>query len=174
MSLPIYLIGARGCGKTTIGRQLSQTLGYAFQDTDHHLQTVRQISIAQIVEDQGWEAFRHMEAESLQQVSAQASVIATGGGIILRPENCQFMRDNGRVVWLNVEPDELARRLVVDPEAEQRPTLTGRPISEEMRDILDVRRPLYSATAHHIIDAARPPERVVDDILDILRQQQAG
>jgi len=174
MSLPIYLIGARGCGKTTIGHRLSQTLGYAFRDTDHHLQNVRCISIAQIVAEQGWEVFRTMEAESLQQVTAPSSIIATGGGIILRPENCQFMRDNGRVVWLNVEPEELARRLIVDPEAEQRPTLTGRPISEEMSDILTIRRPLYSSAAHHIVDAARSPDAVVDDILHILRQQQAG
>ncbi len=174
MSLPIYLIGARGCGKTTIGHLLSQTLGYAFHDTDHHLQSTLQCTIAQIVAGQGWESFRNKETESLIAVTAESSVVATGGGIILRQENRQFMRDNGRVFWLSVEPGELTKRLNADPETEQRPTLTGRPITEEMTDILKVRSPLYSATAHHIIDASRAPQDVVSNILQILSQQRAG
>ena len=174
MSLPIYLIGARGCGKTTVGHLLSKTLGYAFHDTDHHLQTSLQCTIAQIVAEEGWENFRMKERDSLIAVTADSSVVATGGGIILRPENCQFMRDNGRVFWLSVEPDELAKRLDAEPENEQRPTLTGRPITEEMSDILKVRSPLYSSTAHHIIDATLPPQEVVDHILQVLSQQRAG
>ena len=174
MSLPIYLIGARGCGKTTIGHLLSQTLGYAFNDTDHHLQSSLQCTIAQIVAEQGWESFRDKESASLIQVTTASAVIATGGGIILRPDNCQHMREHGRVFWLKAEPQELAKRLTVDPEAGQRPTLTGRPITEEMSDVLKIRSPLYSSTAHHIIDASRPPQEVVDNILQVLSQQRAG
>jgi shikimate kinase len=105
MSLPIYLIGARGCGKTTVGQALSQALGYAFNDTDHHLQLSTQRSVAEIVASEGWESFRARETESLRAVTAPNTVIATGGGMILAEANCRFMREHGQVIWLNAPSD---------------------------------------------------------------------
>lgn len=174
MSLPIYLIGARGCGKTTVGRALAQALGYVFVDTDHHLQLNAQRSVARIVADEGWEGFRARESESLQAVTAPASVIATGGGIVLAEANRHFMRDHGQVIWLNASPDVLAERLAVQPEAEQRPTLTGRPIAEEMHDILRERAPLYRQAAHHEVNAMQQPERIVEQILQSLSLARAS
>jgi len=79
MSLPIFLIGARGCGKTTVGEALSRALGYAFTDTDHHLKLSTQRSVTEIVAEEGWEGFRARETESLKAVTAPGTVIATGG-----------------------------------------------------------------------------------------------
>ena len=174
MSLPIYLIGARGCGKTTVGQALARALGYTFVDTDHHLQLEAQRSVARIVADEGWDGFRARESQSLQAVTALASVIATGGGIVLAEANRRFMRENGQVIWLNAAPDVLAARLAIQPEAEQRPTLTGRPIVEEMHDVLRERAHLYRQAAHHDVDAMQPPERVVEQILQSLSLARAS
>lgn len=165
MSLPIFLIGARGCGKTTVGLALSQALGYAFTDTDHHLQLSTQRSVAEIVAAEGWEGFRARETESLRAVTAPRTVIATGGGMILAEENCRFMREQGQVIWLSASPEVLAERLQSEPEAAQRPTLTGRPIADEMSDVLRERAHLYQAAAHHQVNAMQSPERVVEEIL---------
>lgn len=174
MSLPIYLIGARGCGKTTVGKALSQATGYAFCDTDHYLQHTTQRSVAQIVAEEGWEGFRARESASLRAVTAPASIIATGGGMVLAESNRRFMRDNGQVIWLNAAPDVLAARLVMQPEAEQRPTLTGRPVVEEMHDVLRERAHLYRQAAHHEVDAMQPPERVVEQLLRLLSLARAS
>lgn len=174
MSLPIYLIGARGCGKTTIGQALSQALSYAFSDTDHNLQLTTQRTVAEIVAAEGWDSFRARETESLRAVTAPATVIATGGGMVLAEVNRRFMREHGQVIWLNAPSTVLADRLERQPEAAQRPTLTGRPIAEEMSDILRERAHLYRQTAHHEVNAMQAPEQVVDQILQSLSLARAS
>ena len=174
MSLPIYLIGARGCGKTTIGQALSQALGYDFRDTDHHLQTTTQRSVAEIVTAEGWDSFRARETESLQAVTAPCTIIATGGGMVLAEVNRRFMREHGQVIWLNAPSSVLADRLERQPEADQRPTLTGRPIAEEMGDILRQRAHLYHQSAHHEVNAMQSPELVVEEILRSLSPARAS
>ncbi|ERK07840.1 MAG: shikimate kinase AroL [Pantoea sp.] len=174
MSLPIYLIGARGCGKTTIGQALSQALGYAFRDTDHHLQITTQRTVAEIVAAEGWDSFRARESESLQAVTAPGTIIATGGGMVLAEVNRRFMREHGQVIWLNAPSTVLADRLVRQPEAAQRPTLTGRPIAEEMGDILRQRAHLYHQAAHHEVNAMQSPDLVVEAILQSLSLARAS
>lgn len=174
MSSPIYLIGARGCGKTTVGEALSSALGYAFCDTDHYLQHSVQRTVAQIVAEEGWPGFRARETASLKAVTAPATIIATGGGMVLAEHNRRFMREQGRVIWLSAPSQVLAERLENQPEASQRPTLTGRPIAEEMSDVLRERAHLYRDAAHHEVNAMQLPERVVDEILLALSLARAS
>ncbi|OON39561.1 shikimate kinase II [Izhakiella australiensis] len=173
MTSPIYLIGARGCGKTTVGQALATALGYAFVDTDHHLQHVTQRSVAETVAAEGWQGFRLRESESLIAVSAPSTVVATGGGMVLAERNRHFMRQSGTVVYLNAGAGTLAARLQAFPHDAQRPTLTGRPIAEEIEQVLTERDALYQQTAHHVIDASHPPEKVVQQILDALSPARA-
>lgn len=174
MALPIYLIGARGCGKTTVGLALAQALGYAFRDTDHHLQQSTQRSVAEIVSSEGWEGFRQRESESLVAVSSPSTVIATGGGMVLAERNRHLMRERGQVLYLNAGAGVLAARLEAYPQDAQRPTLTGRPIAEEMVEVLAARDALYQQAAHHIINATLAPDAVVQQILDVLALARAS
>lgn len=174
MSLPIYLVGARGCGKTTVGHALALALGYRFCDTDHALQNSSGQTVAEIVTREGWPGFRLRETTALKTVSAAATVIATGGGMVLSEENRQFMREQGQVIYLHADAAVLADRLEAYPQAEQRPTLTGRPIAQEMVDVLAVRDALYRQSAHHIIDAMQGPDDVVSQILTVLSLARAS
>jgi len=168
MSLPIYLIGARGCGKTTVGEALAQALGYVFCDTDYYLRQISGKTVAEIVAEEGWPGFRRRESASLVAVTENNKVIATGGGMVLAEENCRFMRDNGQVIYLDAPADVLAARIDAYPENGQRPTLTGRPIAEEMAEVLAARDAIYRQTAHHIVDAMQEPEDVVRQIITAL------
>lgn len=168
MIQPIFLVGARGCGKTTIGRALAETLGYSFADTDNHLLTSTGKSVAEIVSAEGWPGFRARESLALQQVTAASTVIATGGGMILSDSNRQFMTERGIVIWLNVPADILAARLDASPENDQRPTLTGKSMVDEIVDVLAAREELYHQAAHHVIDATRSPDSVVESIIHVL------
>ncbi|QKJ86124.1 shikimate kinase [Paramixta manurensis] len=174
MSLPIFLIGARGCGKTTVGEALAAALNYAFSDTDHYLQHVAQQTVAEIVAQEGWEGFRARETASLMAVTAPASVIATGGGMVLAEHNRSYMREHGQVIYLRADAAVLAARLQASPQEEQRPTLTGRTITDEMADVLAERDALYLHAAHHVIDAMQSPEHIVRQVIETLAQARAS
>ncbi|WP_299998395.1 shikimate kinase AroL [uncultured Cedecea sp.] len=166
---PVFLVGARGCGKTTIGRALAETLGYSFADTDSYLLASTGKSVAEIVSVEGWPGFRARESLALKHITAASTVVATGGGMILSEHNRQFMADRGIAIWLNVPADILAARLNASPEEAQRPPLTGKSVVDEIVDVLAAREELYRQTARHIIDASHSPESVVASIISVLQ-----
>lgn len=172
MTQTLFMVGARGAGKTTIGKALAQALGYRFIDTDLFMQQTLQLSVAEIVARDGWEGFRLQESMALQTVTAPKTVVATGGGAVLSHDNRTFMRQHGVVIYLRASAKVLAERLAEDPEDAQRPSLTGKPIVEEMLDVLASREPLYQEVAHHVLDATQPPQEVVEQILHILTDEK--
>lgn len=174
MTHPIFLVGARGCGKTTIGVALAQALGHHFVDTDHYLLTSTGMSVADIVAQEGWDGFRARETQALKSVTAPDTIVATGGGMVLAEENRQFMREQGVVIYLRAPAQILADRLEAFPEEGQRPTLTGKPITDEIVEVLATREALYRQAAHHVIDAARSPEAVVEEVLAVLQMARAS
>lgn len=169
MIQPVFLVGARGCGKTTIGRALAEALDYSFADTDSYLLNSTGKSVAEIVAAEGWPGFRHYESLALKQVTAASTVVATGGGMILSESNRQFMVEHGVVVWLNVPADILAARIDASPEEAQRPTLTGKNVVDEIVEVLAAREELYRHTSHHIIDATLSPDSIIESIVSRLQ-----
>ncbi len=153
---PVFLIGPRACGKTSVGRSLAQWLGWSFTDTDEALQQRCGRTIADITATDGWDAFRQEESRTLRLVTAPRTVISTGGGMVLMPENCAFMRAHGQIFYLCAPVSVLAERLARNPLAAQRPSLTGKSIAEEVEDVLRQRAPLYEQCARHIVDATLP------------------
>ncbi|MDR2893549.1 MAG: shikimate kinase AroL [Deltaproteobacteria bacterium] len=170
MSKIIYLIGARAAGKTTIGGLLARKLGLEFADTDISLKENAGLNVAQIVAAEGWPGFRKRESEILRSVvSKPNTVVATGGGMVLAEENRDFMRSTGLVLFLAAPPEVLAARLAVTTEDSQRPSLTGRSITEEMAEIVRERTPLYNAAAHHRLDASKSIEDVLAQALEAIK-----
>ncbi|MGM3175025.1 shikimate kinase AroL [Dickeya lacustris] len=169
MTQPIFMVGARGCGKTTVGGELARALGYAFVDTDIFMQQSSGLTVADVVAAEGWPGFRLRESAALQAVTQPNQIVATGGGMVLLAQNRQFMRDKGIVIYLHAPAHALARRLEASPQAHQRPTLTGRPIAEEMEAVLAEREALYQGVAHHVVDATRSPDSIVCELLQTLR-----
>ena len=173
MTQPLYLVGPRGCGKTTTGMALAKAIDFQFVDTDRWLQSHLQMTVAEIVEREGWEGFRAQETTALQAVTAPSTVVATGGGIILTDSHRHSMRSHGMVIYLNAPVSVLVNRLEVAPEEGLRPTLTGKPLTEEVQEVLEQRDTLYREAAHYIVDATNEPSQVVADILVILSQARS-
>ena len=163
----LYLIGYRGSGKTAVGGLTAARLGRPFFDADGVLEADIGMSVSALFAARGEQAFRDLEAATLQRLSAGPdAVIATGGGVILRAENRTRLRSSGFVVWLAADADTLWHRILADPLSHsRRPNLTATGGPEEVRALLAVREPLYRETAHARVDAARSPEQVVADIL---------
>lgn len=170
MIQPLFLVGPRGCGKTTVGKALANALERRFVDTDQWLQANVQMTVADIVEREGWAGFRAREAAALEAVTAPATVVATGGGIILAEQNRHFMRNNGIVIYLSAPVDVLVNRLEAEPEVGLRPTLTGKSLSEEVAEVLEQRDILYRETANIIVDATHEPGQVISEIRALLEQ----
>ncbi len=165
----IYLVGPRACGKTTVGRALALRLGWRFVDTDELVVRAAGCAIAEIVEADGWDAFRDRETAALASVSSETGVVvATGGGMVLRPENRERMRGSGLVVLLQAPVEVLVERLCADPLPGQRPSLSGGDMAGEVRDVLAQRAPLYESVAHLRADATRSVEEIVSDIMQPL------
>lgn len=160
----IFLIGPRACGKTSVGRALADRLGLDFVDTDHALVEAAGTAIADYVAARGWDAFRDLEAATLARVArGPVRVVGCGGGIVLRPENRAVLAD-GVVLYLETAPETLAARLLADPIAAQRPSLTGGGVADEVRQVLAERAPLYAASADIVLHEA-PLADVVEEAL---------
>ncbi len=166
----IFLVGMRGSGKTTLGRALAARLGWLFADTDEMLCARCGKSISEIVQQEGWAGFRKRETALLHDVSRPYTVVATGGGMILKEENRRFMKETGFCCYLEAPADLLARRLRDDPKDAQRPPLKtgietlvgGDPLRVELLALLRERDGLYKKAAHRRINVNQPLERTIE------------
>jgi len=166
----LFLIGYRGTGKTTVARLLAERLGWQWRDADALLEARHGRSIREIFAAEGEAGFRDKEAALVPELCAlRRHVIATGGGVILRPSNREQLRAAGRVVWLTADAATLWRRIQGDGStAQRRPNLSGGGLVE-VEELLRVREPLYRACAHLVVSTeGRAPEEVAEDILQRL------
>ncbi|MGN1308928.1 MAG: shikimate kinase [Akkermansia sp.] len=149
---PIILIGLMGCGKSTIGRELSKLTGLPLLDTDLVIEEQLGKSIPDIFAEFGEARFRALETALLRYLADRSSapdkrncIISTGGGIVLKPENRTILRSLGFVVWLNVDVPALLARTA---RANNRPLLHNADRAATLTSLLLRRRPLYEVTAH--------------------------
>ncbi|MFM8258923.1 MAG: shikimate kinase [Vulcanococcus sp.] len=173
--LNLYLVGMMGSGKSTAGRALASQLGYRFLDADHSLEQVAGRSIADIFASEGEAGFRQLESAVLNQIASWHSlVVATGGGVVTRPENWGQMRQ-GVVIWLDAPDALLLQRLSADPTP--RPLLAAEDPAARLAALMAQRRPLYAQADLHIVQQAGTPEQVARQVLEalptILRQREA-
>lgn len=150
----IFLIGYRCTGKTSVGNALSIKLGLVFVDADRRLVEKEGTTIAEMVAGQGWNYFRLREKEILKSICAlDGQVIATGGGVVLDPENVAAMKHCGRLIWLQAAPETIRKRMLMDDlTSEQRPALTFRGAADEIESTLKDRTPYYQAAMDFSID----------------------
>lgn len=168
----IVLIGMRGSGKSTVATILSGILRYEYIPMDSIIVYEAGMSIPEIVDNYGWERFRDIEADVAKKAARlKKTVNATGGGVILRDENVEALRETGIVFWLNVSIENSLKRIGEDP---NRPSLTGKASrKDDMIATFNLREPLYSNAAHHIIDTDNKTQRqIVHEIVKILKDEE--
>ena len=143
-----------GGGKSTVGRHLSRRIGVPFTDTDAVIERRLGCSIRDFFEREGEAAFRVVESDVLLElVHGECSVIATGGGIILREENRQALRARTTCVYLRSTPEELFRRVRRDS---KRPLLQVADPLTRLRELHAQRDRLYGEAAQFVIETGRP------------------
>ena len=160
----LVLIGYRATGKSLVGALLSKRLKRPFLDTDELIQKEADQTIPDIVATKGWDYFRRLEKGVVARVSAlDQHIIATGGGVVLDPENTARLRKTGFLVWLKADAATIKSRLAVDS---SRPPLTGSDTVDEVSEVLHERLPAYRRAAHISIDTTNlSPAQIADSIL---------
>jgi shikimate kinase len=165
---PVFLIGYRGTGKTTVARELAARLGYRAVDSDDIVESEAGKSIARIFAEDGEPTFRDMEANAVAALSReQRVVVGLGGGAVLREENRRAIKAAGRVIWLQASVDTILARVAADPMTlARRPNLTASGGRIEIEELLAKRTPLYSECATLIVDTeGKTASEVAEEIV---------
>ncbi|WP_188880634.1 shikimate kinase [Alicyclobacillus cellulosilyticus] len=151
----IALVGLMGAGKTSVGREVAERLAVPFIDLDEEIVRRQGCSIPDIFAASGETGFRRMEHDVLQDVTmaraGQGGVLATGGGVVVTPENRTLLRASWHVVWLRARVETLVERLARD-EAERPLLQTGHPLAMRVRELARIRTPWYREVAHAVVD----------------------
>jgi len=146
----IFLVGPMGSGKTTIGRRLAKNLRMKFIDSDQELERRTGASVALIFDVEGEQGFRERESRIIEELTQlDDTVVATGGGAVLDPVNRNALASRGFVVYLHADLDQLVERTRRDT---NRPLLNTENPEDRLREILEVRDPLYREIADLIVD----------------------
>jgi shikimate kinase len=148
----IVLIGFMGCGKSTVGREICDRLGYRLLDMDREIERQAEKKIALIFEQSGVEVFRDMESALLRtsvEVGLQRHIVSTGGGVIERSANRDLLRRLGYVVWIDVPFEVILERTSRN---RNRPLLQTDDPAGRVRELMAAREPLYDEAAHLRID----------------------
>ncbi len=168
----IVLCGMMGVGKSSVGICIAERTGRMWYDTDVVI-TDRHGRISDIFEFYGEAHFRMLETEVVRELAGRDGlVISTGGGLVLKPENSELLKKNGRIFFMRASFESLLSRVRAD---ETRPLLknTGK-TTETLRKLLAERTPVYEHVADHIVDTdGKSVGEVADEIIAVMRGEHA-
>ena len=180
----ITLTGFMGCGKSSVGRYLSELLCCPFMDLDAVIEETQGRSIPEIFATDGEAAFRKMEVEALSRIieaqqlkdntvsypSATGTgnydkvVVALGGGAVMTPECAELVRKKTHCIYLRATVDTLVSHL--ENESARRPMLQGTSLRARIEELMSLRSATYESTAHDVIDTdCRTVEEIATALL---------
>jgi len=145
----VFLVGPMGAGKTTIGRQLAHNLHLEFLDSDHEIEKRCGANIPWILDVEGELGFRDREQRVIEQLTQLDGILlATGGGVVMRPENRALLAARGVVVYLHTTVEQQVARTAHD---RNRPLLQTADPAATLRELMQVREPLYREIADYVV-----------------------
>ena len=149
----IFMIGATGVGKSTIGFMLSKEINFKHIDIDSLIERKCNKTISSIFSEQGEGEFRKIESAILEETAKKENkiVISTGGGCILNPHNTETMKQTGIVFYLKISVEEQLKRIQNDRK-NIRPLLKGRDVLSILQSMALSRNHIYESSADYIVD----------------------
>lgn len=162
----IYLVGFMGCGKSTVGRELAQKLGWRFADVDDDIERDENMTIAEIFEQRGEPEFRRIEHEAIAHRvrrvrSGSPHVLALGGGAFAQAHNIELLNSNGVTIWIDTALPIVRRRVAM---------ATHRPLARDpkkLEQLFNARRGFYTQADYRVAVVEDNSRLAVQAILDL-------
>ncbi|MEI7475043.1 MAG: shikimate kinase [bacterium] len=171
MAKNVVLIGLMGCGKSTVAAILSDKLKMKFIDTDSLIVQKEERSINEIFAQSGEAYFREIETQLIKEVSADFDcIISTGGGIVERSGNLEYLKQNGIVFYLKTSVQTLYERL---KNQSDRPLLKTENPYETLKGLLEKRENKYFLADITIETDNKNPDKIVGEIIEAYEKQSA-
>jgi shikimate kinase len=163
----IVLVGLMGAGKTAIGRKLSQMLGLPFVDSDHEIETVSRMTVAELFEQYGEAEFRALEARVIERLlKGGPQIFSTGGGAFMNEQTRQGIAERGISVWLKADLDLLMQRVAKKP---NRPLLRNADPRAVMARLMEQRYPVYATADITIQTRDERREVIAAEVVEALK-----
>lgn len=158
----IALLGLRGAGKTTIGKQLARRLHLRFVELDRRIEKAADMSLAELFSLYGEDHYRRLERETLARVLAEnrSIVLATGGGLVASTETYAMLKAHATTIWLRAAPEDHWHRVV--SQGDRRPMADHPQAMADLRALLARREPLYARADRTVDTSGRTVEEIVD------------
>ena len=168
ISRRIFLIGFMGAGKSTIARALQRELGFPLIEMDERIVKEQGMSINDIFAQYGEDHFRDIESQLIVDIGKEEpSIVSCGGGVVVRPQNTQNMKEIGRIVFLKATPETIYERV---KNSTDRPILNGHMNVEYIAELMEKRRALYEAAADITIQTdGKTREQIREEIIGKMR-----
>ena len=145
----VFLIGFMGCGKSSVAKYLANAYGMQVVEMDEVLEEQAGMSIPTIFERYGETHFRDMETELVSAIQTQeGKVVSCGGGVVLRRQNVEMMKQSGAIIWLTASPETILQRVAHD---ENRPLLKGKKNVSDIRALMENRRAMYESASEFVV-----------------------
>ena len=168
ISRSIFLIGFMGAGKSTIARALQRELGFPLIEMDERIVKEQGMSINDIFAQYGEDHFRDIESQLIVDIGKEEpSIVSCGGGVVVRPQNTQNMKEIGRIVFLKATPETIYERV---KNSTDRPILNGHMNVEYIAELMEKRRALYEEAADITIQTdGKTRDQICQEIIGKLR-----
>ena len=151
---------------------LARRLGYGFVDTDLVIESRAGCSVAEFFEEYGEPAFREQETKIAEELSSKSElVIATGGGMLVNPENQRLLEISGKIFCLTASENEIIKRLSGPRARAQRPLLKTTDLKQHVKEMLAKRRDTY-AKFTQIDTSGKSSKKAADELMNIVQSFQ--
>ncbi len=166
----IFIVGLMGSGKTSVGKILAKKVGRNFFDTDQEIIKNEKLDISQIFNKYGEDYFRELEHTILKKIiSNEGSIVSTGGGIVLKKENIDIMKDNGIIIFLNIDVETQIARI---KNKKNRPLLKNSNLEDDLKNMKNDRDKIYESISNFKVDVSRITKyKAIDDIQLYLNEE---
>ena len=166
----IVLVGMMGAGKTTVGELLATKLNRELKDIDRVIEQEQKKSIIEIFTDDGEEAFRKLESETIEKFSNMSDlIISTGGGALEKANNLSNLQKNGIIIYLKADIEELYKRVKNET---QRPLLKEQDPLEVIKKLIKKREKFYLMANITIITDNKSPEKITEEIIKAIKNYE--